>query len=123
MSHIQAVHDAEDHLERTKLKADDARNNLQQVILQSYQNCVCLYNSYCIQARLSLRMKRREFSDGNQIYSHVACSLYHNLLCQLGTVLEDSDFEEEKADVVVPFKELDDVLMKDVGDKIASSGK
>ena len=30
---------------------------------------------------------------------------------------------KEKADVVIPIKDLDDVLMKDVGDKIAASGK
>ena len=31
--------------------------------------------------------------------------------------------EDEKADVVINIRELDDVLMKDVGNHIASSGK
>ena len=37
------------------------------------------------------------------------------------TVVDDED--TEKADVVIAIRELDDVLMKDVGDKIAASGK
>lgn len=36
---------------------------------------------------------------------------------------EDSGEDEEKADVVINIKELDDVLIKDVGNHIASSGK
>lgn len=35
---------------------------------------------------------------------------------------EDGE-DEEKADVVINIKELDDVLMKDVGNHIATSGK
>ena len=38
-------------------------------------------------------------------------------------VVGDDDEEQEKADVVIPIQELDDVLMKDVGDRIAASGK
>lgn len=37
------------------------------------------------------------------------------------TVVDDED--TERADVVIAIQELDDVLMKDVGDKIAASGK
>ena len=37
------------------------------------------------------------------------------------TVVDDED--TERADVVIAIRELDDVLMKDVGDKIAASGK
>ena len=33
------------------------------------------------------------------------------------------DEEPESADVVISIRELDDVLMKDVGDKIAASEK
>lgn len=33
------------------------------------------------------------------------------------------DEEKERADVVITIRELDDVLMKDVGNKIAASGK
>ncbi len=40
------------------------------------------------------------------------------------SLLEGEENDEEcKVDVVVRVKELDDVLMKDVGDKIAQSGK
>lgn len=40
------------------------------------------------------------------------------------TVTTDEDEEEaEKADTIINIKELDDVLMKDVGNKIAASGK
>jgi len=36
---------------------------------------------------------------------------------------EDEEEEEEKANVVINIRELDDVLIKDVGNNIASSGK
>ena len=39
-------------------------------------------------------------------------------------VRTDEDEEEaEKADAIINIKELDDVLIKDVGNKIAGSGK
>ena len=41
----------------------------------------------------------------------------------LSVTVGDEEGEPEKADVVIPIRELDDVLMKDVGDRIASSGK
>ena len=38
--------------------------------------------------------------------------------------LDEAEEEDEvKVDVLVRVRELDDVLMKDVGDKIAQSGK
>lgn len=43
------------------------------------------------------------------------------VLLVLDTVVDDED--TERADVVIAIRELDDVLMKDVGDKIAASGK
>ena len=36
---------------------------------------------------------------------------------------EGDEEEAEKADVIINIKELDDVLFKDVGNKIAASGK
>ena len=56
-------------------------------------------------------------------YVHV-----HNIRTQLTvgspTVTTDEEEEEaEKADTIINIKELDDVLMKDVGNKIAASGK
>jgi hypothetical protein len=36
---------------------------------------------------------------------------------------EEDGEDEEKADVIINIKELDDVLIKDVGNRIASSGK
>lgn len=50
----------------------------------------------------------------------------HHLSYILGLYvdLDLEDLEEEvKADVVINIRELDDVLMKDVGDKIAQSNK
>ncbi len=47
---------------------------------------------------------------------------FHNLImCTCIVVMEEA--EEEKTDVIVNIRELDDVLIKDVGDHIASSGK
>lgn len=36
---------------------------------------------------------------------------------------DEEDDDAEKADVIINIKELDDVLIKDVGNKISSSGK
>ena len=49
----------------------------------------------------------------------------HHLSYILGLYvdLDLEDLEEVKADVVINIRELDDVLMKDVGDKIAQSNK
>lgn len=50
----------------------------------------------------------------------------HHLSYILGLYvdLDLEDLEEEvKGDVVINIRELDDVLMKDVGDKIAQSNK
>lgn len=44
------------------------------------------------------------------------------VLVHIDLDLEDLE-EEVKADVVINIRELDDVLMKDVGDKIAQSNK
>ena len=50
-----------------------------------------------------------------------ACSAY---LIILETVADGGEEEEDdKADVVINIKELDDVLMRDVGNRIASSNK
>lgn len=78
---LKSVQDAEDHLERCKLHAEESRKKLQE-------------------AKLKMRMKRKEY-------------------------VTESDEEEDdtKVDVVVTVRELDDVLMKDVGDKITQSGK
>ena len=35
----------------------------------------------------------------------------------------DAEVEEEDVDVIINIRELDDVLMKDVGNKIQESGK
>lgn len=75
---LQAIHDAEDFLEQSKVSADRANQKLQEV-------------------KMKLRMKRSEY-------------------CQ----------EEEKADMcdaTINIKELDDVLLKDIGGKIKASGK
>ena len=37
--------------------------------------------------------------------------------------IDDSSVENEHVDVVINIRELDDVLMRDVGNKIADSGK
>ncbi len=44
-------------------------------------------------------------------------------LAALLSVGGEEESEEVEADVVIPIKDLDDVLMKDVGDKIATSGR
>lgn len=49
--------------------------------------------------------------------SHSPHALHH----PVGLDLEGED--EETADVTINIKELDDVLIKDVGNHIASSGK
>ena len=36
---------------------------------------------------------------------------------------DDSSVENEHVDIVINIRELDDVLMRDVGNKIADSGK
>ncbi|KAL5457168.1 hypothetical protein EMCRGX_G034412 [Ephydatia muelleri] len=80
---LQAIHDAEDFLEQSKISADKAKQKLQEI-------------------KMKLRMKRSEY-------------------CQ-----EQEEREEEiadKCDVMINIKELDDVLMKDVGGKIKASGK
>lgn len=38
-------------------------------------------------------------------------------------IIDDSSVENEQVDVVINIRELDDVLMRDVGNKIADSGK
>lgn len=38
-------------------------------------------------------------------------------------IVDDSSVENEHVDVVINIRELDDVLMRDVGNKIADSGK
>ena len=63
-----------------------------------------------------MRMKRKEFDKGL-----LTVWLFHILFIDTYT---DADEEEEvQADVVATVRELDDVLIKDVGDKIAGSGK
>lgn len=37
--------------------------------------------------------------------------------------IDDSSVENEQVDVVINIRELDDVLMRDIGNKIADSGK
>ena len=37
--------------------------------------------------------------------------------------IDDSSAENEQVDVVINIRELDDVLMRDIGNKIADSGK
>ena len=39
------------------------------------------------------------------------------------SIIDDSSVENEQVDVVINIRELDDVLMRDVGNKIADSGK
>ncbi len=63
-------------------------------------------------------MKRKEFTAGN-------CKHQKRLFsCCLFDFLDDEEMEEEcTVDIVIRVKELDDVLMKDVGDKIAQTGR
>ena len=57
-----------------------------------------------------------------QINMHNCCYQCSDLISSyICTVVEDE--EKERADVVITIRELDDVLMKDVGNKIAASGK
>ncbi len=44
-------------------------------------------------------------------------------MCIHAVIGEDEDEEEDKANIVINIRELDDVLMKDVGNKIAFSDK
>ena len=44
-------------------------------------------------------------------------------VCVCAVIGEDDEEEEEKANEVINIRELDDVLIKDVGNKIASSGR
>lgn len=79
-----------------------------------------------IQVRLKLRMKRKEFQDGMVAITApwpVDDNVWrlHDSLTAVG--MEEGGEDEEKADVIINIKELDDVLMKDVGNHIASSGK
>ena len=66
-------------------------------------------------------MKRREFQDGMCKGVSSAVSLVMCVVPAVGT--EEDAEDEEKADVIINIKELDDVLIKDVGNHIASSNK
>ena len=78
------------------------------------------FESDAPQIRLKLRMKKKEFQDGIQLW----LVLPKNVSYVLSLVVDDEGKEdEEKADVIINIKELDDVLIKDVGNHISSSGK
>ncbi|CAI8018802.1 IQ motif and ankyrin repeat domain-containing protein 1 [Geodia barretti] len=80
---LAIVHDAEELLESARIAAEQARKRLND-------------------ARLQLRLKRKEFKNDGENYEE-----------------SNDDF----SDVSINIRELDDVLMKDVGNKIAGSGK
>ena len=59
---LQAVHDAEEHLEICKLHAEEARKKLQQV--KEWQTVCSRVSMYLLaQIRLKLRMKKKEFQE------------------------------------------------------------
>ena len=79
------------------------------------------FESDAPQIRLKLRMKKKEFQDG---IIQLWLVLPKNVSYVLSLVVDDEGKEdEEKADVIINIKELDDVLIKDVGNHISSSGK
>ena len=65
-------------------------------------------------------MKKKEFQDGSY-------GFHYPRMCQLCFIIfvvdDEGKEDEEKADVIINIKELDDVLIKDVGNHISSSGK
>lgn len=65
-----------------------------------------------------MRMKRKEFKSGKLHYDSDAKNV--SIILDID---DEEDDENTPVDVTVNIREMDDVLMKDVGNKIAESNK